>query len=112
LVYSVDADTLTYLSYVTSPSFKGTKVVGPGLSVVSADGALVDIDSTSGKILSVLPFTGSRDASGRASFRSEGQTRIFSGHFLGVFDGDGKNLAPSGASEVRVDARSGGIAVH
>lgn len=36
-----------------------------------------------------------------------GSGTVYSGQFLGVYDDKGKNLAPGGASEVRVDSKTG-----
>ncbi len=40
--------------------------------------------------------------------RENGQI-IANGNFLGVWNGSGKNIAPQGASSVRVDAKTGTV---
>jgi hypothetical protein len=105
LVYSIDADTVTDISYAHAPYWKPTKVVGGGTNIGTADGALVSIDSATGKIVAVLPFSGAR--SDKAGYRDDGGIRVFTGNFLGVFDGSGKNLGS--ASEVRVNVLTGEI---
>ena len=107
LVFSIDADIVTDISYAHAPYWKPTKVVGGGTSIGNASGALVSLSSTSGKIVAVLPFTGARSAG--TSVVDEGGTRVFRGEFLGVFDSSGKNLGP--ASEVRLDVESGELSV-
>lgn len=103
LVYSIDADTVTDISYAHAPYWKPTKVVGGGTNIGTADGALVSIDSATGKIVAVLPFSGSRND--KSSFNDEGGIRVFTGNFLGVFDASGKDHGPS--TEVKVNVLTG-----
>lgn len=105
LIYSVDADVVTEISYAHAPYWKPLKVVGGGTTVSSAHGALVSIDSNTGKIVAVLPFTGLR--SGKPKTTEEAGRVTFVGNFLGVFDAYGKNVAQEGASEVVLDTRTG-----
>ena len=67
----------------------------------------MSFDARLGTVSAVLPFDGTRGA--KRSTRTEGETQIFSGSFLGVFDGAGKNLAPNGATEVRLNTSTGQI---
>lgn len=106
LVYSIDADTVSEISYAHAPYWTPVKVVGGGTSVPAADGALVSIDGVTGRVVAVLPFAGVRS---HASFREEDGQQVFTGNFLGVFDGSGKNLGP--ASEVRLDAADNSLLI-
>lgn len=69
-------------------------------------GALVTFDSTTGKVSSVLPYVANRSAVASAAERS-GNTLTVRRRFTGVFDPTGKNIAPGGASQVRIDVSSG-----
>jgi Tol biopolymer transport system component len=112
LVFSVDADSITKMTYQNRSPYRGTKVIGPGASIPTANGALISIDSGSGQVVGVLPFNGSRSADSRPTFKDVGNTRVFTGAFLGVYDRSGVNVAPSGASEVRLDIATGKLTVH
>lgn len=109
IIYSLDADTITYISYALAPAYKVVKVVGAGLGVAQCDGAIVSVDSADGKIVAVLPFDGSRSA-GKPKVESSGSTRVITGNLLGVYDAKGENLAPSGASKVVID-KAGNIQI-
>jgi hypothetical protein len=112
LVFSADADSITKLAFANSANgWRGVRVIGSGTPVVTADGALISIDSFSGTIAAILPFTGSRSPNSQPNIRDDGSTRIFTGQFKGVFDKDGKDLAPNGASEVRLDTRTNSLVV-
>lgn len=100
LGFSVDADAITGLVYSNEPFERNVQVVNMSLPITSATGFLVDFSNQTGQIGLVLPFTASRGIS--RSIRQEGSAKVFRGDFLGVFDSSGKNLAPSGAREVRV----------
>ncbi len=109
LIFSIDADLLTSLTYTSPPYISSVKVIGvPG--ALSASGALVSIDATTGLLDLVLPFTGSRAAKTvqRQVQTSNGQ-QILTGSFSGVFDRTGKNIASHGATEVRIDSHTGKI---
>jgi Tol biopolymer transport system component len=105
LVFSIDADVVREISYAHAPYWKPIKVVGSGTAVTAAAGALVSIDAVTGRIVAVLPFTGSR--SSKPSFHDEGDTRVFTGSFLGAFDSKGENRGA--AKEVRVNMQTGAI---
>ncbi len=109
MIFSIDADLLTALSYTSPPFTTSTKVIGvTGLQ--TANGALVSIDAASGLPVLVLPFTGSRAAGSlKRGVQSSNGQQIMTGSFAGVFDASGHNLASHGASEVRVDAHTGKI---
>lgn len=106
LVYSIDADVVTEIAYAHAPYWKPTRVVGGGTGVNAANGALINLDSVSGRVVAVLPFAGVRS---KASFEDKGTTRVFTGNFLGVFDGSGKNLGA--ANEVSLDLESGELQI-
>lgn len=113
LVYSLDADApnaLTQLAFVQNPDYKVTTIIGTaGTPYAQAAGALINFSASTGYVTAVLPYQGTRAAGKRASVTTEGGQRILRGQFLGVWDGTGKNQAERGASEVRLDAKTGAI---
>ena len=68
---------------------------------IVAQNFFLEID---GSVVSILPFTGTRGIESKPTVSAEGTTRVFRGNFLAAYDKDGKNLAPNGASTVKVDA--------
>lgn len=108
LVYSIDADTITYISYATNPDYTVKKVVGPGLGVTQCDGALISYNSANGQVAAVLPYNGTRGA-GRPTFKDSGSKRTFTGNFTAVFNADGENVARGGTTQVELDLATGRI---
>ncbi|MCC6444094.1 MAG: PD40 domain-containing protein [Armatimonadetes bacterium] len=110
MILTVEADSLTSLKFVNGAVPKGTVVIGSGGVATTATGAIVDICNTNsdmaGLVTSVLPYTASRTAD-RPTVGMEGGVQVMKGRFLGVWDGTGKNHAPGGASEVRLEAKTG-----
>lgn len=76
-----------------------TDGVNTGGNLNNFDGAVVTVDSTTGDIIAVLPYNGSKSSQ---RIVREGDSVRLQGEFLGVFDARGKNLADSGANEVLV----------
>jgi hypothetical protein len=75
-------------------------------SSLGAEGAFVLFDAFDGAVNFVIPFSGtlSKIGSGGDGDREKG----FRGRFLAVINGEGKNLAPSGAKSIKIsqDAKS------
>jgi hypothetical protein len=108
LVFEVTAaDSLTSLRYLIGASPAAVTVIGPTGAVTSATNALVSFDASDGAVTSVLPFTANRAAVPPADPIRSGGELIYRRSFLGVWDRSGRNLAPGGASEVHIDARTG-----
>ena len=112
LVFSVDADNIIKLAYANTTAWRGIRAIGSGTPVTSANGTLVSIDGLTGEVVSVLPFSGTRSAGSRPIVSDSGSVRTFTGKFLAVYDKDGKNLAPNGASTVKLDTKSDSITVQ
>jgi WD40 repeat protein len=100
LVFSVDGDAISYMTYVNAIDWKPVRVIGTSQQP-SASGALVSFSAGSGELVAVLPFSGSR-AQGRPVVREEAGKVLYKGEFSAVIDAAGKNLAPEGASEVLI----------
>ncbi len=76
----------------------------------AATGALISFSSQEGRVNSVLLFNAATHAAGaRPQVTEAGETRVAKGHFVGVWDAHGKNMAPQGALEVTMDARTGEV---
>jgi Tol biopolymer transport system component len=110
IVFSVDADAVREIVYAHAPYWRPVRVVGGGASVPSAAGALISIDSKTGRIVAVLPFSGVR--SNKPTFSDQGNTRVFEGSFLGVFDDEGVNRVRGVVSEVRLDMATGELSTN
>ena len=108
LVFEVTAaDSLTSLRYVNGASSVATSAIGASGAVSSATGALVSFDAADGTVTSVLPYSANRTAPSPGDTVRDGSALVYRRRFLGVWDGPGRNLAPGGAQEVRIDASTG-----
>lgn len=112
LVFNIStADNLTSLAFLNGMNGQPTNVFGgptglPALNPLPT-GALISFDAYGGGVTSVLPYITSRAASTRPTIQNGGL--VYRGQFLGVWNALGQNLAPHGASEVRIDAHTGHI---
>ncbi len=109
LLFSITAsDSLSSLAYMNDLFSAPTIVINAGAP--SATGALASINSATGRIASVLPYSADLPAapSARAPTASRvGGALVCRGRFVGVWDDKGRNEAPNGASKVRIDAATG-----
>ena len=98
-VYDLHADEITSLIYTNN--YRGAShSYSPDTSDV-----LVSIDSTSGQISSVAPFTAVRGT----PIQSTKGSLEYRGKFSAVYDMNGKNLAPNGASDLVLDSKHGAV---
>ncbi|HEY0867078.1 MAG TPA: hypothetical protein VGE01_06865 [Fimbriimonas sp.] len=100
-ILTLSADKLTSLKYVNSLR-AGVAVVVPQPN--GTVGAIVGFSSDSGEVVSVVPYKG---AAAPAPTRSKEGAITYKGDFTGVWDREGRNIAPSGAREVEVDTATG-----
>jgi dipeptidyl aminopeptidase/acylaminoacyl peptidase len=105
VLFTLSADSLASLSYVNGLSAPVTTVPLAG----GVTGAVVSFDASDGTIASVLPYAANRVASGAKLDTIVGGIHMLHAHFTGVWDGSGHNRAPSGASEVGIDAKTGAL---
>ncbi len=82
----------------------------PGAAVVptipaGSTNALVSFNASTGTVSSVIPYAANRAAS--LTPTHNGDLATYTGHFTAVFDGQGKNLAPSGAKSVTLNEKTG-----
>jgi hypothetical protein len=106
LVFTVSADLLNALSYVNGITTAPTVVLN---ATSTATGAVVSFDANAGTVAGVFPYTSNKAIghSGAPTPERAGDTLIYRAAFLGVWDAQGKNRAPNGASEIRLDRRTG-----
>jgi hypothetical protein len=98
-VYDLHADEITGLVYTNN--YRGAShSYSPDTSDV-----LVSIDSTTGQINSVAPFTAVRGL----PLQSAKGSLEFHGKFTAVYDRNGNNLAPNGASDLVLDSKHGAV---
>jgi hypothetical protein len=65
----------------------------------------VSIDSTTGQVTSIAPFLVARGI----PLQSSKASLEFHAQFLAVYDGNGKNLAPTGATDLVLDPKHGSV---
>jgi hypothetical protein len=107
LTYTLTAERLRTLRFINSPP-GGTVITVVDSTLPAAGGALINFDADQGAVTLVLPFAEGRSA-GATVTESDG-TRIFQGTFLGAWTGR-TNLAPHGATEVRLEMATGRMEV-
>ena len=103
------ADKLNNLQYVNTVAAPPVKVILPGTASTHASGATIAFDAETGHIAAVITYTTS--ASRQAVTRSNGKVTV-KAHILGIWDADGKNLAPGGGTEVVLDSIHGKLISH
>ena len=101
-VFELKGDSITKLAFVNDLATSATTVV-PVSGLSSIGGALVSFNGATGRVVSVIPY--SPGAPKRAAGKNG--TLVYTGRFLGIYDGSGRNLAPGGASRVEIDGRTG-----
>lgn len=99
------AITLTQLSFMNFNTVKATSIT----TSTPMNGVLIYIDSWTGYVTSVLPFNAPSRSVGKPSVKRENGTIVARGSFAGVWNAEGRNLAPQGASTVRLDSKTGKV---
>jgi len=94
-VTATDMTSLKYMNGISSP----VVTVFSG-ATTQATGALLSFDADTGSVVSVVSYTASlaRPTKGGG---------VFTGKIIGAWDANGKNIAPSGATRVNFDVKSG-----
>jgi hypothetical protein len=112
LAFMVSGDLLNSLVYINGLTGAPTTVLSASST---ATGAVVSFSASDGTVTGVFPYTSNKAQatwhSGAPSLSpvSSDGVLIYRGHFLGAWDGAGNNRAPGGASEVRLDGKTGAI---
>jgi len=88
---------------ITSLQYTNNQYSGPtGVPVTGAKSIAVAYDPATAEVTLVLPVASKLNAPLKLS-----SSFTYSGDFLGVYDRNGKNLAPSGAKLVNIDPKTG-----
>jgi dipeptidyl aminopeptidase/acylaminoacyl peptidase len=106
LIFSIT--TSAALGSVNYVNISASGVLGSAVSLAipsGSTGAIVSFVASSGAVGTVIPYAANRSAGPKQS-QGEG-TVTYTGSFGAIFDGEGKNLAQSGASSVTLDTKSG-----
>jgi hypothetical protein len=82
----------------------GSTTVLPSGSLTAATGAVVIFNAATGLVATVIPLSASRSTGSHST-----EPGVYRGSFKGVFDGNGHNLAPNGASVVRTELGTGRV---
>ncbi|HEY0867367.1 MAG TPA: hypothetical protein VGE01_08315 [Fimbriimonas sp.] len=103
VVLKLEGDTINSLRFLND--FRETPTVIVSNSTSShVKGALIAFDSATGDVASVVTYV-----TGAAVRSRAGEPYTFEGRFEGVWDQEGKNLAPSGATIVTLDPQNGKV---
>ncbi|HLK57011.1 MAG TPA: hypothetical protein VKU00_10620, partial [Chthonomonadaceae bacterium] len=114
LVFAISCDTLTMLAFVNgngAPAFilgtpPGAQNPIPAPSP-APNAALVTFDAMDGTVTAIIPYSVTKAVGAALKPSKQGSALVYHGAFRGVWDASGKNLAPQGATEVRIDALTG-----
>jgi len=100
--FDIHADQITSLSF-TNGLYSAVSTVSTG----SYSDVLVSVSGVSGQITFVTPILPKRanGALAKPVITHTGGNTVYSGSFAGLWNGRGKNLAPNGLSEYRLDAK-------
>ncbi|MEO7715130.1 MAG: hypothetical protein ABIY70_02915 [Capsulimonas sp.] len=107
------SDRFTAMTYWNGLSAKPIRVIGSGSTLATATDVVISFNSTTGRVASVLPYATShvveaKNTGGLQSHLASGAI-VLQGKFLAAMDSAGANKAPQGASEIRLDSRTGEI---
>lgn len=112
-VFHLTADSITSMKMIDlqNPRAVVVTLVGAGGIPPGTKAMLISYSTSSGRLDALIPYTRSRsgDAPG---VHEEGGVQVLRGEFPAVLDSQGNNLAPNGASEVRIDTRTGKVEVR
>jgi hypothetical protein len=100
LVYTFECNAINLLTYTVSRLPVFTPVISTG---GAANGAVISINSTTGAVASIMPYKITRSGKAKVTFDPAGGVRV-EGDLLGVWDGEGTNVAPGGGSQADLDA--------
>ncbi|HLO97435.1 MAG TPA: hypothetical protein VK171_02470 [Fimbriimonas sp.] len=92
---------LSYLPEIVNVTMSGA----PTHAIVSFSG----LGATAGQVVSILPYTANRSG---VKTTKQGNVLIVEGSFPAVYNAQGKNIAPGGATVVKYDATSGALIEH
>lgn len=106
LVYDLHADAVTSLKYTNSyyaaPTFSVTPPAG-------TTDVFVSFSSTTGQITMVAPFARRDKNSPKPTATQLGDVTVFKGPFTGIWNANGQNVAPNGASQISLETAKGTV---
>jgi len=100
MIYTLAADSINNVSYTNSYNGGHTSI-----PLTSTPLTLVSIDAITGQVDLVAPAVVGKAHS--MATRSSGTATTYTGQFSAIYDGNGKNLAPSGATTLEIDKTTG-----
>jgi len=100
-IYEVKADNITQLVY--SNQYYGATTI---LNFSGVSQMLVAYGATSGQVDTVAPFDLNRTAGSPKPTFSNGR-RVYTAKFTALYNNQGKNIAPNGASQIQFDSKTG-----
>jgi hypothetical protein len=107
VTWTIAADKLTALGFVNGTDAPVRIVTN---SVPATNGAVVDFGSATGRVTDVIPYKADKAVGkGAPTVTVENGADVVRGQLLGAWDAAGVNHAPNGASEVRLDGKTGAI---
>jgi hypothetical protein len=98
--FNLTADNISNISFTNSWNGSHTSI-----SLTSTPSAVVSINGTTGLVAFVAPGKFGKKTVSPSSGASG--TATYTGQFTAIYDSSGKNLAPSGATSIQVDPKSG-----
>lgn len=111
LLFDVEgASTAATLTDVYWRNFEGNiptqKLIPDGIVV---NGIIATFSATYGDVISIFPFTAANRSVGKPSVQTIGDVITLHGSFTGAWDSQQRNLAPHGATDIRINAQTGAI---
>ena len=98
MIFTITADSITEIGYINNYFNLGTTI-----SLTSTPMVIVSIDAETGRVDTMAPAATAKPA---LSKNADG-TVTYSGSFKAIYDGKGRNLAPSGASRLVMNPKTG-----
>lgn len=112
IFYTISTPTTLNAIRWTKPGMSFVPVANTIIPPTAATNALVSYSTSgtnAGQVISVMPYAANRSG---VTKRAVGNTTVVEGTFPAVYDANGKNLAPNGASQVTFDSNGAVISWH
>lgn len=111
LMFNVEgASTAVALTEVAWRNFEDSiptqKLIADGMVV---NGIIATFSASGGNVTSIIPFTAPNRSAGKPYVQTANGVTTLRGSFVGAWDSRKQNHAPQGATEIRMDAKTGAI---
>jgi hypothetical protein len=105
LVFTIAADSINNIAWNNGYSL----AANTSLATTGATNVVVSFSGTTGALQYAAPLTGSgaKTAISAPTMTKTATAYVYKGHFSAIYDGTGKNIAPSGASMMEIDQKTG-----